>query len=214
MRTYQFLTIAIALFVIACSSSKPASTGVWVNQEKIQGKKFQNILVIVLTADIEARVRVEGDLVNAAVARGFKAIKSVDVLPFDIKNPTTPSKQEVVDRVKGSGCDAVFIGSLLKEDEAVRYVPGKTSYTLMPYYNWTGNYYGYYSNIQNVVSAPSYYAVNKSYFMLSNLYDVATEEIMWSVQSEVFNPSSLSTFSRSYTNTLFKQLEKEKMLKR
>jgi hypothetical protein len=50
--------------------------------------------------------------------------------------------------------------------------------------------------------------------MQSNLYDAATEELMWSVQSEVFNPSSLNNFSKSYMNTLVKQLTRQNLLKK
>ncbi|MEY2916314.1 MAG: hypothetical protein RIS73_28, partial [Bacteroidota bacterium] len=48
----------------------------------------------------------------------------------------------------------------------------------------------------------------------SNLYDAQSEEIMWSAQSEVFDPTSLPKFSKSYTTTLMKQLEKENLLKK
>jgi hypothetical protein len=50
--------------------------------------------------------------------------------------------------------------------------------------------------------------------MLSNLYDVATEEIMWSIKSEVFDPSSLASFSRLYTKNLFTKLQEAKLLKK
>ena len=54
----------------------------------------------------------------------------------------------------------------------------------------------------------------KTYFMQGNLYDAASEEIMWSVQSKIFNPSSVKKFSKSYTASLVKQLEQEKLLKK
>ena len=50
--------------------------------------------------------------------------------------------------------------------------------------------------------------------MQGNLYDVASEEIMWSVQSEIFDPSSAKKFSSAYTKTLINQLGKENLLKK
>jgi hypothetical protein len=50
--------------------------------------------------------------------------------------------------------------------------------------------------------------------MQSNLYDVASEEIMWSVQSKVFSPETIKKFSQAYTSTLVKQLEKAKLMKK
>jgi hypothetical protein len=209
----QFVfVIFIAVIFAACSPAKK-STGVWVNTEKIQGKSFENIFIIVMTADIEARVQLENDLAAVATSKGYKVVKSYEAMPADLKNPKTPSKEEIVNKVKVSGCDAVFVSSVLKKEEGVRYTPGTTAYTVMPDYTYTGNYYGYYSHRQQTVSTPAYYSQDKTYFMQSNLYDVASEEIMWSVQSNVFKPSSLKSFSRSYTSSLISQLQKEKLLK-
>src|SRR4030095_17201404 len=99
-------------------------------------------------------------------------------------------------------------------EEEVRYVPGSTAYSVMPYYSYYGNYTGYYSHYTQTVSDPSYYAAEKDYFIQSNLYDAASEEIMWSVQSEVYSPSTLEKFSKSYTAGLLRKLEKDKMLKK
>lgn len=214
MKRVHILSILVtALILSACSSSKE-TTGVWVNKEKIQGKTFNKIFIIVMTADVQARVRLEKNLAEALVARGKMAYKSIDVMPMSLDNPQTPSKEEIVSKVKASGADAVFITNLLKKEESIRYTPGKTSYTIMPYYSAFGTYYGYYGNWYPSVSKASYYTKDKSYFMLSNLFDVASEEIMWSVQSEVFDPSTLDKFNRNYINTLLNQLESAKLIKK
>lgn len=204
------ILIVAGLMFTACSSGKE-STGVWVNKDKIQGKSFHKVFIVVMTADIQARVRVENDLAAAAIAKGYEAVKSVEAIPPVLSDPKLPTKDEVVSKVKSSGCDAVFVASLLDKNESVHYTPGKTAYSTLPYYTY---YPGYYSNWYPSVSTPSYYSHDKKYFMLSNLYDAASEEIMWSVQSEIFNPETLEKFSRTYTTSLIKQLEKEKMLKK
>jgi len=216
-KNYLLSVIVLAILFAACSgpqkTTSKGSEAVWVNKEKIQGKSFGNIFIIVMTADIEARVQLENDLAAVAVSKGYKAVKSYEAMPFDIKNPKTPSKEEIVTKVKSSGCDAVFVSSVLKKEEGVRYTPGTTAYTVMPDYTYSGNYYGYYSHWQPTVTTPAYYSQDKTYFMQSNLYDVASEEIMWSVQSKVFSPSNLKSFSKSYTSGLISQLQKEKLLK-
>ena len=133
------------------------------------------------------------------------------MIPFVLSDTKVPTKEEVVSKVKESGCDAVFVASLLKKEEDVHYEPGKTAYAIQPYYTY---YSAYYSHWYPSVSTPDYYSHEKNYFMQSNLYDAASEEIMWSVQSEIFNPSSLKEFSKTYTSTLIKQLEQEKLLKK
>jgi len=214
MRIIHVLSVLVIAVIFAACASTNEPTGVWVNKEKAQGKKFHNIFIVVMTADIEARTTVEKDLATAATNRGFKAVRSTDVLKFSFDDPKVPSREEVVSKVKASGCDAVLVATLLKKDDSLRYNPESTVYSQMPYYTHTGNYYGYYSNYYTTVSNNAYYTQDKSYFMQSNLYDVASEEIMWSAQSKVFNPTSLAVFSRTYTTTLMKQLEKELSLKK
>ena len=123
------------------------------------------------------------------------------------------NKEEIIKKVKENNCDAVFVASLLKKEEDVRYTPGTTAYSVMPYYSWSGNFFGYYSHWYPTVNNPGYYSKEKSYFMQSNLYDVASEEIMWSVQSKIFDPASLKKFSKAYTSKLIEQLKSEKLLK-
>ena len=211
MKNSPFVLLIITLFLAACSSPKESTTGVWVNKDKIQGKSFNKIFIVVMTADPEARSTVENDLAAVATSRGHPVVKSIDVITTSLKDPKLPTKDEVVAKVKETTCDAVFVATLLKKEESVGYTPGTSAYSVAPYQTY---YPGYYSYWYPSVSTPSYYDHEKTYFMQSNLYDVASEEIMWSVQSKIFSPETLKKFSKQYTSTLVKQLEKEKLIKK
>ena len=205
--------ITVAVFFAACSSTKETS-GVWVDKEKIKGKTYDNFFVIVMTADIEARVKLENDLAATIISRGHKAVKSYEVLPADLKDPKPPAVDALVEKIKASDCDAVFVASLLDKNDDIRYSSGGTHYTMRTGYAWSGTFFGYYSHYYTTISTPGYYANDKTYFMQSNLFDKASQELMCSVQSEIFNPSSLPSFSRTYISTLMKQLHKAKLLKK
>jgi hypothetical protein len=207
-RILRSLTLISLIIFAACSASKEP-TGVWVNKEKAQGKTYGSIFVVVMSADIEARAKLESDLAAAAISRGYKAVKSVDVMPPSLSDPKKPTKEEIIKTVKESGCDAVLASALLKQEEAVNYNPATTKGTLTTYYSYTN----YYSNTYSSVHTPSYYSQDKNYYMQTNLYDAASEELMFTVQSTIFNPSSLDKFSKAYTSTLIGQLKKEKILK-
>lgn len=203
----------VTIFLGACSSTKE-STGVWYDKEKIKGKSYDNFFVIVMTADIEARVRLENDIASTIVSRGHKAIKSYEVLPADLKDPKPPAVDAVIEKIKASDCNAVFVTSLLDKTDAIRHTEGGTHYTMRTDYSWAGTFFGYYSHYYSTVTTQGYYSNDKTYFMQSNLYDKATQELMFSVQSEIFNPSSLASGSRTYISTLLKQLDKAKLLKK
>jgi len=211
MKNSPFVLLIITLFLAACSSPKESTTGVWVNKDKIQGKSFNKIFIVVMTADPEARSTVENDLAAVATSRGHPVVKSIDVITTSLKDPKLPTKDEVVAKVKETTCDAVFVATLLKKEESVGYTPGTSAYSVAPYQTY---YPGYYSYWYPSVSTPSYYDHEKTYFMQSNLYDVASEEIMWSVKSKIFSPETLKKFSKQYTSTLVKQLEKKKLVKK
>ena len=202
----------VALSILSCTPTKE-TTGVWVNKEKAQGKKFTKLFIIVISGDLEARSLMENDLAEIATARGLQVVKSIDVMPPSLKTAVKPTKEEIVAKVKESGCDGVFVASLLKKEEDVRYTPGSSAYAPTSYYTYTGNFFGYYNHFYPTVNTPGYYSKEKSYFMQSNLYDVATEDIMWSVQSVVFDPSNVAKFSKAYTKELVSQLKNEQLIK-
>ena len=213
MKKNLFVLLMITVIFGACTPPKEA-TGVWVNKEKIKGKSFNKLFIVVMTADPEVRMTVENDLARVATNRGHPVVKSIDVITTNLRDPKMPTKDEVVAKVKESGCDGVFVATVLKKEEAVSFTPGSTAYSTTPYPAYAGTYTGYYSYWYPSVSTPDYYDKEKTYFMRSNLYDVASEEIMWSVQSKIFSPASLKKFSQAYTSTLVKQLEKEKLIKK
>ncbi len=212
-RVCVLFIITIAMIFAACSATKETA-GVWVNKEKIQGKSYDNFFITVMTADIEARVKLENELAAIVTSRGHKAIKSYEVLPADLKDPKPPAVDDLIAKIKASDCDAVFVASLLDKNDDIRYIPGGTHYTMRSDYSWAGSFYGYYYHYYTTVSTPGYYSSDKTFFMQSNLFDKASQELMFSVQSEIFNPSSLASFSRTYTSTLMKQLGNAKLLKK
>ena len=215
MKKSPFVLLMITFILAVCTPPKESTTGVWVNKDKIQGKSFSKIFIVVMTADPEARMTVENDIAAVATSRGHAVVKSIDVIETDIKNPKVPTKDEVVAKVKETGCDGVFVAALLKKEEAVGFTQGQTAYSVAPYASYGGGTYtGYYTYWYPSVSTPDYYDHQKTYIMRSNLYDVASEEIMWSVQSKIFDPENLKKFSKAYTSTLIKQLEKEKLIKK
>ena len=167
-----------------------------------------------MTADIEARVRLENEIAATITSRGHKAIKSYEVLPADLKDPKPPAVDALIEKIKASDCDAVFLASLLDKNEDVGYTAGGTQYTMQTDYSWAGTFFGYYTHYYSTLTTTGYYSTDKTYIMQSNLFDKASQEKMFAVQSEIFNPSSLPSFSRTYVSTLMKQLSKAKLLKK
>ena len=214
MKNFSILTISAFVIVLVCSCSSNQLTGVWVNKEKMEQKSYKKIFVLAQTADIQARKAVEDALVAKAKDRGFELVSSISIMPPSLSNPEIPSKESVIEGVKSSGCDAAFIVTMLKKEENVRYTPGTTVYAPLPYYRWNSNMFNYYDYWRPSVSTPGYYSNNHSYFLQSNLYDATSQELMVSIQSELFNPESLQKFAKDYVNDVVSKLQKEGLLKK
>jgi hypothetical protein len=60
---------------------------------------------------------------------------------------------------------------------------------------------------------PGYYTTDKTYFMEGDLFDVATETMIWSVQTESYNPASIEKFSKELTQLMLDQAAKDLRIK-
>ena len=218
MDKIQFLAIfAIASLMTTCSPSNKTS-GVSVNKQKLNGRSFHKIFIEVATFDIEVRNKLESDLTATAISEGYAAVKSLDMIPFSLKEPKLPAKDEIELKVKESGCDAILIVVLLRKGETVEYTPGTVtnanSQFLAGILGGVLNRGGNVEPIPGVNTPGSFSHSDMNFILQSNLYDVPAEELMFSFQSENIDISSLDKISKSYSTTLIAQLEKEKLLKR
>ena len=209
-RLFYFVLVIIGL--TSCDLSSQLS-GVWVNKEKLPVERYKKIYIIAQTSSIEARQSVENALYDLAVKKGYAAVKSIDVMPPTFSDTSLPTKEAIVNSVKASGCDAAFVVTLLKKEESVRYVPGVAVYSPMPYYSWNGHFVRYYDHWRPTVAGPGYFTNDRTYFLQSNLYDVATEELMLSVQSDLFNPPTVNSFTKSFVKDLLRKMQREGFLK-
>ena len=208
-RGHLLFACAIATIFTACAPSQQY-TGVWVNKDKIKGKTYSNIFVIAMTPDAQAQQQIETDLATAITSRGLKVVKSVNAIPQSLSNPKMLTKEEITSKVKESGCDGVLIATLLKKVDNIHYTPGHEGHEVV----LGGSYYGFYSYYYNTVSTPGYLTQDKVYVIQTDLFDVATEEKMWSVESDIFQPTSLQNFSNIYVYKLVHQLEDQKVIKK
>ena len=56
---------------------------------------------------------------------------------------------------------------------------------------------------------PGYYTTDKSYYLEANLYDVESEQLVWSAQSETTNPANLEAFARTFAMVISDQMIKD-----
>jgi hypothetical protein len=185
-------------FIIACAGTKLTHT--WVD-ETYQGKPVSDILVIGITYKEENRRSFENKFVTQLKDIGIEAVSSADVIsmPADLEL----KKEEISEVVKKFKNDAVIITHLVGVGE-------KESYTRPE--GDRGDYYGYYAWAFSSTHEPGYSHTKTLVRLATQLYDVKTEKLIWSGESESLDPGSTSQIIDDVIKVLIKELQKNKLL--
>ncbi len=209
MRFYAMLTVA---GLMACTSPTRI-TGSWVDPEaKGQPKENKRVFIASLSRNMEVRTKLEAALAAEAMKRNIVAVKSTDYFSPDFYQEL-PSKDNLLGKIKQTGVDAILTVSLIDQENESRYVPGSNRlYAPFPRFRWYGGFYSYYNYWYPRLYDPGYYVTDKTYFLESNLFDAATEKLIWSAQSETVNPGSIDNFVRDYPKKLVAQMVKDGLL--
>jgi hypothetical protein len=162
-----------ALLFSACSSTEITSS--WTD-EKSARRPFKDFLVIGISESETIRRSFESSFVASLRKTGVNAESSARELPGE----QAAEKDAILKTVQQLGSDAVLITHLVGEQEREVYNPPR-SYGPSPYYS---GYYPYYSRVYDYVHEPGYYTRYKVVQLETNLYDVSTEEMVWSGRSE------------------------------
>ncbi|MBC9933274.1 hypothetical protein [Chitinophaga qingshengii] len=203
--------LAMTLLAAACGTTVHM-TGTWKDPEA--GTGYHNILVAGLSSNATARGTVENKLAAQLQQHGVVAGKSTDLFPPNFDPKKEESVKSASGKIEAAGYKAVLTVSLVNKESETRYVPG-TMYAPYPAYGWYGRFWGYYGYMWNSVYSPGYYTTDKVYFLESNLYDLTKDgKLVWSGQSETYNPNSLESFATAYAKKVTDALEKSGLLQR
>jgi hypothetical protein len=208
MRT-KFAQFAIpviaALFTIAiltsCSSSKLTSSWTATNASVLATSNKILVLGIIQDKDIRLRMQMEGWLVDGLKAKGYNAVSAYTL--YGPKMFDNKSEEAVLAQLHNSNIDEVFTIALLDKSRQRQYQPG----TIYPSPFW-----GYYSYMYGQVYSPGYTTVTTRFFWETNLYDVRTKALLYSAQSETYNPSSASNMARDNSTTILKNMIKKGLI--
>lgn len=217
------LIACFAASIIFMNSCKPSSelrvVGSWVNKDKMSGRPYGSVFIIALTANLDTRTILENELAAAAKAHGLKAVRSLEAFGPVTANGDTNVLKALVRKVKESGCKTVLTVALVDSKSDTKYHAASSStyqpYAYQPYYGNYGafsNYYGYAFSTGGYYS-PGYYTTDNTYYIETNLYEVATEDILFSIQTKAVNPEDLKKSSQEFTVKLLDELKSNGLLK-
>jgi hypothetical protein len=222
----------IVLIFSACSSSKQDVIGFWVNSKKpVLGTK-RSMFIMVLAQDLNARNVVETDLKAAAEKRGIKVYTSIETLGAMNVGKNFPA-DVILAKVKELQLESIFTVALKDVKTESHYVQSSQSYyNPMSSYGYYGNFGSYYGNFwapgvgmgiaaPGVVMStgmstytPGYTKEKKTFYIESNLYETATQELLLSMQSKAVDPETIHKASKQFTEKLVQELNAEIKLRK
>src|SRR5262245_42011671 len=175
-----------------CASTEMTST--WTDPAA-KGKMMSNIAVIAMSSDPGLR-RIAEDTVASRLT-GAQAVPSYRVLgDTDLKN-----RAAVKAKLKDQGFQGALVMRVTRVSEQVTAVGG-------PY----GTFDGYYDYAGAMAFDPGYLETDTVVHVVSNLYSLRDDKLVWSGVSQTFDPSSAQSFIDDVGKAVAKQIEKERLV--
>lgn len=205
MKHIKYLVLlAVISLVAACSSTKVTSS--WKSPDVTSGNlSMKKIMVAALLPDRNRDLQksMEKQLVDELKSKGIQAVSAYKLygpkyLPQD--------EHKAINKLQESGVDGFLTIVLLDKNKEQNYNSGYSQIEPVGYYR---NWYGYYRTVYGRVYTPGYYTTQTKYYWESNLYDVPGEKLIYSAQSESFDPSSVNKLASDYSVKLINDMTKQ-----
>lgn len=202
------ILIATTFLLFSCANTKLTETWADPNYKKL----YNNLLIIGIVESQQNRRVYESQFVEELKALGIAATASYTL----IKSSEKIDRNSIVKAIKGMDIDGVIVTYMTSIDEETIYRPGTTYVTGGGYgygrYGYGG--YGGYPYGYTYAQTPGYYTTHNTYVLENNLYDVASEELVWSARSRSFSPESVQQVVNDLTKLLIADLQEKHFLKK
>jgi len=198
---FLFLTLA------GCTTSRITSS--WKADNTVP-KYYNRILVMGLIRDADRTLQenMENHLVGDLKEMGYNAVSSLQ--EYGPKAFTGLDEESAISKIKDNGVDAVLTIVLLDKDKERKYIAGSIYYS--PYGYYYNRFWGYYGTMYRRIYEPGYYVTDTRYFWESNFYDMSTQKLIYSVQTQSFDPASSENLGHEYGQMILKDMVKNKVV--
>jgi len=211
LKHYSALSLTgISLVLIGlygCTASSTSITASWTNEE-VEDTTYAHIMVAPLIADRGVKAVMENELAQSLASKDVKVNMGSNFLPQDYAKEST-DKKDILESVKTRGADAILTVSIIDRESETRYVPGTYAYSPYPQYTYYGTFWGYYDYWYPRVYEPGYYVTNRFYYLETNLFDTETEKLIWSAQTETYDPATIESFTDDFSRKIARQLQED-----
>ena len=202
------ILIVLALSVLLFTGcSKTSVTGSW-KKSDYAGQPFTSILVVGLTGEPNNKLLWENVMADKLRQNGLAQV-STTITAFP--NDREIDKNEIIDFVKSKGFEAVLVTRLVDTKKEEVYHPPSGGYYGGAYGHYS-HFNSYYPHAYNQVYSPGYTATMTTVLLETNLYRTDTQELIWSMSSDTFDPRSVNQLVDSVSKKVLATLKKDKLI--
>ncbi|NOT50216.1 MAG: hypothetical protein HOP10_02955 [Chitinophagaceae bacterium] len=203
MKHFTKLALLSLFFMTGCGTTSHITSS-W-RAVDVQPKEYKKIVVLGLIRDADKTLRekMEQHIVDDLKELGYNAVCSCE--EYNPKAFENMSEKDAIAKLRNSGVDAVLTVTLLDKAKEKYYVKGRFEYAP---YNEYPNFYNYYRTTFERVYTPGYFVENTKYFWESNFYEMTSGQLLYSSQSQSFDPASSQRLSHEYGQMIVKDMKK------
>jgi hypothetical protein len=199
--------IILTLVIAGCATTRITT---WWKAENTVALPYHKVMVLALirTADRSIQENMENHMVGDLKDLGYNAVSSLQEYgpkAFDKMDEATALKN-----LKDKGVDAVITIVMLNKQRERAYVPSTIYYSPYGYYH--GRFWDYRVALYNRIYEPGYYVTNTRYFWESNLYQMADQKLVYSVQTQSFNPGDSESLGHEYGKLIIQNMVQHNVL--
>jgi len=140
------------------------------------GKKIL-VLGLLPPEQFQAKAKLEKQLITQLNAIGYNATASNKVHISDV---TDVDEQTAIEKLQGSGFDAVLTVTLTGKSSERKYIPDNLYYP--PYGDYYNRFDVYRNDLFNHVYKPGYYIIDADFTWKTDLFDLRSKKLLYSVQ--------------------------------
>ncbi len=208
MKKIKWLAVLLIFLLNGCTSTKITSS--W-KAQNLEAKQYKKILVLGLIRDTDRSLqeKMEAHLVGDLKDKGYNAVGSLS--EYGPKAFSDMKEKDAIDKLKESNVDAVITIVLLDKEKERNYVPGRLYYS--PYGMYYNRFWGYYGTLNYRIYEEGYYVTDTKYFWESNVYDMSTQSLIYSVQTKSFDPANSESLGHEYGKLIINDMVKNNILR-
>jgi len=209
MKKIWCINFVLLLIAAGCSTSKTTTS--W-KAESVVNVKYNKILVMGLMRDVDQSVQMNMEIhgVGDLSDLGYKAVSGLQ--EYGPKAFTNIDEEAAFAKLRNSGIDGILTIVLLDKQKEKKYIPANMYASPNGYY--FNRFWGYKTAMSQRIYEPGYYATETQYFWESNLYDVGSRKLVYSVQTQSFDSTGLVMLGHQFSQSIFKEMVKSNVLKK